>query len=278
MKIKDKEIDLKYVGKNLLCIGLGTAVGLMVYAVFLYFKIAVFGWNLGLIFAPLSAGYIETISSNKLLGKNIGAVSAFILFVYTTFYSFILKNPTLGVNIITAGSIIVILQSAFPTLINYLLLVILGALLSNLKWAVKKIISALKTAKSHIRWETPNIEPPEPVLDFDENESNQKINSLGFFFFTNTDLNDIPHENLGIYQCEVIIDNKEEISVKRDEVEKRRLVTLKERKDECLIKLVDKIKADGGNGIIDLHIQYGVIGMGGDNIHITTIGMGIKLY
>lgn len=277
MKIKDKEIDLKYIGKALCCIGLGTGAGMIVYGLFLYFNIAIFGWNLGLIFAPLAAGYVETIVANRFLGKNLGAISAFILFIYTTFYSFILKNPTLGMNIITAGSIIVILQSAFPTLVNYLLLVVIGGLASTIVWALKKIITPLKKAKSHIRWETPEIEPEEQVFYFDEDESNKKLNSLDFLFLTNTDIHDMSHELLGIYQSEIIIENKDTISVKREEIENKRLVTLKEGKDECLIKLANRIKSDGGNGILDLHIQYGLIGFAGDNIHITAIGMGINL-
>ena len=277
MKIKDKEIDLKYIGKTLLIIGLGTAIGLIVYAIFLYFNIAIFGWNLGLIFAPLAAGYVETVVANRLIGRNLGAISAFILFIYTTFYSFILKNPTLGMNIITAGSIVVILQAAFPTLINYILLVILGALASNIVWAFKKLVEALKLVKSHIRWETPNIETPEPDIYFDEDESNRKLNSLDFYFFTSPDMKNKSHDILGVYQSEIIIENEDTISTKRDEVENKRLVCIKEGKDKCLIKLANKIKEDGGNGILDLYIQYGLIGLGADNIHITAIGIGIKI-
>ena len=94
MKIKNKEIDLEHTRKAIICIGAGTAVGLFVYGIFLFFNIAIFGWTLGLIFAPVAAGYVETVLANKIIGENVGAISAFILFIYTTFYSFILKNPT----------------------------------------------------------------------------------------------------------------------------------------------------------------------------------------
>lgn len=278
MKIKDREIDFKHVFKSILCIGLGTGVGLVVYGIFLYFHIAIFGWNLGLIFAPLAAGYVETIAANRILGNNLGAISAFILFIHTTYYSFILKNPTLGVNIITAGSIIVILQSAFPTLINYLLLVIIGALLSNFKWVTRKIINGFKKALSHIRWETQHVEPEiETVPYFDEMESNNKLNSMNFFFITSTDMKTRSHDIIGIYQSEVIIENKDTISTKREDIEKRRLVKLKEGKDECLMKLANTIKENGGNGVLDLDIKFGLIGLGKDCMHITVTGMGIKL-
>ena len=89
MKIKGKEIDLKNIGKIILSIALGTGIGLIVYGIFLYFNIAIFGWNLGLIFAPLAAGYVDTVVANRILGSNLGAISAFILFIDTTVYSFI---------------------------------------------------------------------------------------------------------------------------------------------------------------------------------------------
>ena len=277
MKIIGKEIDLKYIGKVLLSIAIGTAAGLIVYAIFLYFNIAIFGWNLGLIFAPLGAGYAETVVANRTIGRNLGAISAFILFIDTTFYSFILKNPTLGMNLITAGSIFVILQAAFPTVVNYILLVVIGGIVSNFSWLGKKIMALLKKIKSNIRWETQR--PEEPVeydLFFDENKSNERLNSQNFFIITSTDMTR-SHELLGIYQSEVIIENKVKIPLKDDELEKKRLNNIKEGKDECLLTLVDKVKADGGNCILDLHIQYGLIGMGGDSIHITATGMGINL-
>ena len=279
MKIKGKEINLKNIGKIILSIALGTGIGLIVYGIFLYFNIAIFGWNLGLIFAPLAAGYVETVVANRILGRNLGAISAFILFIDTTIYSFILKNPTLGTNLITAGSIIVILQAAFPTLINYILLVIIGAIISNLSGSFKKIIRTLKKIKSHIRWETENIEEEiiEEDIYFDENESNERLNSLNFFFITSTDMENRKHELLGIYQSEVVIENKVKIKLKDDELEKKNLKNIKEGKDKCLINLSKKIKEAGGNGILDLHIQYGLIGLGTDYIHITATGMGINI-
>ena len=281
MKMKDKikKKGWKHIAKTVLCIALGTAAGIIVYGIFLYFKIAIFGWNLGLIFAPLTAGYVETITSRKFLGKDIGAISALILFFYTTFYSFILKNPTLGINIITAGSIIVILQAAFPTLINYILLVILGATASNLKWTFTNIRKKFKNnLTDNIRWETENKElTADDIPYFDEDASNKKLNSQNFFFITSTDMQNKSYEIIEHLQCEVVIENKDDISVKREIVENKRLVCIKNGKDECLMKLINTVKEKGGNGIVDLDIQYGLIGRGKDNIHITAMGMAIYL-
>ncbi len=276
MKPRKENIDLKHSSKAVFCISVGTAVGLVVYGIFLFFKIAIFGWNLGLIFAPLSAGYVETVISRRILGKSSGAISAFILFIYTTFYSFILKNPTLGINLITAGSILVILQSAFPTLVNYLIMVILGAIASNIKWTIGNARKRINTAvKDNVKWETADEEVAPPY--FDEAESNRKLNSQGFYFITSTDMHDRPYKNIGICQSQVIIENEDDISVKREIVEEKRLVGIKKGKDECLLKLINIIKENGGNGILDLEIEYGLIGMKGDNIHIIATGMAINI-
>lgn len=51
---------------------------------------------------------------------------------------------------------------------------------------------------------------------------------------------------------------------------------LKKAKDTVLIKIANDIKANGGNGILDLKIEYGLIGLGGDSFQITAMGMGVK--
>lgn len=282
MDSKDKELDKKEKRKAILCVSFGTAVGLVVYGIFLYFKIAIFGWNLGLIFAPLAAGYAETILADRLIGQNVGAISAFILFIDTTFYSFILKNPTLGFNLITAGSIIVILQAAFPTLVNYILLVVLGGIISgflkHLRYLARRIKKAIDNRPIFF-WDSSNREIKTIVVPyFDEKESNEKLNSLDFFFITSTDMKNRPHEIVGIYQSEVILE-KDTSLVQLDPklIEKKKLKNIKEGKDKCLIKLARQIKDDGGNGVIDLSINYSLIGLGGDNIQITAMGMGINL-
>ena len=282
MKIKGKEIDFTHLRRALLCIGAGTAVGLFVYGIFLYLNLAIFGWNLGLIFAPLAAGYVETILANHIIGENLGAISAFILFIDTTFYSFILKNPTLGWNFITAGSIIVILQAAFPTAVNYILLVVIGGIISTLintfKITSKKVKNAIKNQRV-FTWEGENVEVETEVVPFfDEEKSNQKINNLDFYFITSTDMKDKKHDIIGIFNSEVILEKGSDlIKLNPEKIEQEKLVNIKKGKDECLIKLSEKIKRNGGNGILDLSINYALIGFGGDNIRISAIGMGVLI-
>ena len=282
MNFREREVKIAYIKEAIACIAFGTAIGLGVYGIFLYFHIDIFGWNLGLIFAPLAAGYAETILADKIIGENIGAISAFILFIDTTFYSFILKNPTLGVNIITFGSIAVILQAAFPTVVNYILIVGGLGIISYISGIFKRITSYIYKKINHTVYRKIYKKEPERVVEtvkiFDETISNERINSLNFIFMTSSDLLDKKHENLGIFQSTVIIERRSGLVTGNPQAtEQKTLYNLKKGKDDCLVKLAESIKASGGNAILDLEIQYGLIGLGGENFQITTIGMGLKL-
>ena len=68
--------------ETIICILIGTLTGIGTYVFFLHFDISIFGWNLGLFFAPLVAGYVETVIARKITGKDVGAISAFILFYW----------------------------------------------------------------------------------------------------------------------------------------------------------------------------------------------------
>ena len=277
----ERNKNIKYIREAVLCITLATVIGLIVYQLFLYFKLAIFGWNIGLIFAPLVAGYVETILARRIIGEDIGAISAFLLFAYTTFYSFILKNPTLGMNFITIGSIAVILQAAFPTLVNYLIITIgLGTIL-YIFGVFKKLTRIIyRKIKSFVytNFLEKTIEE-EPVVDFtfDEMKSNEMINSLDFIFITSTDISNQRAINLGQHHATVIIKKAKIGSKTPEEFEQETMHNIKKGKDECIVNLVDKIKAAGGNGIIDLDIQYSLVGLGGESYQVTALGMGIYL-
>ena len=281
MNIKEHEEKRTYVTEAILCIAFGTTSGLGIYAFFLHFNIAIFGWNLGLIFAPLAAGYAETYLANKMIGQSIGAVSAFILFVDTVIYGFILKNPTLGFNLITIGTIGIILQAAFPTVINYIIFAGLSAIsyfLGKIKRIIKKFFENIKYHfYKDILKQSYFTEIEEPPI-FDEEKSNEKLNNLDFYFMTSTDILNRKHSIIGQFHATVIVDkNKRILNSEQEKVEQTVLTQLKQAKDDSLIKLAENVKAVGGNAILDLDIQYSLIGLGGDSYQITTMGIGLHL-
>lgn len=281
MKIRGKEIE--HLKEAVLCIGCGTLAGLGIYGVFLYFNIAIFGWNLGLIFAPLLAGYVETYLAIKYIGEDIGAISAFILFAYTTFYSFILKNPTLGFNVITIGSIVVILQAAFPTLINYILLVvglgIISYILGFFKSITRYLYNKIGPFVAEKILKRPHKEIEDKITEFDEERSNKLINNIGFIFITSTDVLDKNIKNLGQFHATTIVEkDKHLVHPEPEKAEEDTLNRLKQGKDKTLIHLAEQIKIAGGNCVIDLDIQYSLIGLGGDSYQVSAMGTGAYVY
>lgn len=273
---KEQKERLKYIREAILCILAGTLTGIFVYGIFLFLHLAIFGWNLGLIFAPLIAGYVETALANKIIGEDIGAISAFILFAYTTFYSFILKNPTLGFNLITIGSMAVILQAAFPTLVNYILVVVVLGTISYILGIFKRITHKFKRRIQNDLEISP--ETVETIMVFDEDASNKRINKNDFVYMTSTDLIDSKYDNLGVFTSTTLIEiDKHLVHTDPVKIAKEKLYMLKEGKDESILKLAEKIKSHGGNGVVDLEIQYGLIGLGGDRVQINATGIGVNM-
>lgn len=257
-------------------IAIGTVAGLSTYAFFLYFHIDIFGWNLGLLFAPLAAGYVETYVANKILGEDIGAISAFILFIVTVAYGFIINNPTLGYNIITIGSIVIIIQAAIPTFINYFGIVVLVGTISYLTGFFKKITDNIRYTLM------PSKKIDEEIIDtvplFSETESNKLINSQDFIYITSTDPKDLDYEIIDFFYTTTILRrNTRIIKLSPEKIERQQLNELKQKKDNCLIKLADEIKKAGGNAVIDLDIIYFLNGLGGSEFQIVARGMGVKI-
>ena len=281
MSLKERIKNVDNLKEAIVCITFGTLIGASTYYIFLFLHIDIYGWNLGLIIAPLAAGYAETILAKKIIGEDIGAISAFILFLVTVIYGFIISNASLGVNIITFGSIIVILQAAMPTVINYFFLVIIIGVISYFFGIFKKITDYVYSQISDIYYKITGKEKPTRIIETEvvenEMESNKKINDLDFIFITSSHPINQKIEIIDQFHATVFLErDKKLIHIDYEKYEKDTLKMLKKAKDDVLIQIANEIKAKGGNGILDLKIEYGLIGLGGDSFQITALGMGVK--
>ncbi|WP_409199737.1 heavy metal-binding domain-containing protein [Methanobrevibacter sp. DSM 116169] len=281
MKLDIPKERLTYLREAGLCISLGTISGLLTYFLFLYFGIDIFGWNLGLIFAPLVAGYVETYLSNKIIGESIGAISAFILFLVTVIYGFIIANSTLGINIITGLSIVVILQAALPTLINYFLLVVIIGIISYAFGFFKKITDYLYYKFSLLYYDLtgkPITHKLKKGIEYDENISNIDINDLGILFISSEDLLTDVTKYIGVYEGKTIFPKDMHIvSVDFKGKEKKVLHNLQKAKDQALLNLSEDAKKDGCNCILNLSIEYDSVGFGGDSYQVVAKGTGVRI-
>ena len=110
-----------------------------------------------------------------------------------------------------------------------------------------------------------------------QKESNKQINDLDFIFITSSHPINKKIEIIDHFHATVFLErDKKLIHIDPEKYEKDTLKMLKKAKDSVLIQIANEIKAHGGNGILDLKIEYGLIGLGGDSFQITAMGMGVK--
>jgi uncharacterized protein YbjQ (UPF0145 family) len=271
---------LDNLGEATFCITLGTIAGLLTYEFCLMIHLDIFGWNLGLAFSPLVAGYVETYLAQRYMKESTGAVSAFILFLVTVVYGFLIANPTLGFNAITIGSIFIILQAALPTLINYFIIIFILAIISYISGIFKRVtaffykiwikIKSKITGKEYplnLPFMTPN--------NFDETLK-MDINDLGVLLLSTTHLWDqeVIKYN-GVYEGKIIYKAKHPMGFEKNE--DFLLNDLKKVKDQAIFNLCESAKNDGCNGILDLTIEYDVLDGNGTVCHVTAHGTGVVM-
>lgn len=113
----------------LFAIFIGTFVGLGSAVLCIVGNAAIFGFNIMYIISPVIAGFVETFTANKKYGKSTGAISALITFILINAYGWILQGylfpqEPVSLSILTIFGIALMIQAAFPILINHILLVV----------------------------------------------------------------------------------------------------------------------------------------------------------
>lgn len=284
-RLKDKEERKKFL-IEIGCIALGTIVGIFTYVVCLYTNFAIFGWNFGLALSPLAAGYVESIAARNFLNESTGAVSAFILFIITVIYGFIIANPTLGFNVITAGSLIIIIQAAIPTATNYFLIALGLGIISHISGVFKKITGFFGGIYSKIFKKEPKLQQ---VLN--EKQINNRynfydmeleMNDLGILILTleypPKELNVI--EQKSIYEARHIFSFKQSEEIKdglQDSLDENMLISAKISHDKALLKLIKQLRADGCNGVLNFNTSFETLGANkGENLaQVVVRGTGV---
>lgn len=259
---------------SITAISIGTIAGIVCYYLFLKFNIAIFGWNLGLVIAPLFAGYVEVFIANKISKKSTGAVSAFILFIITVIYGFFMTNPTLGANLLTAGITVIILQAAFPIAVNYLLIVgglkLLNYILKNAK-KIKRYFQKLYC--KYIKGV--DLAKKEKIII----RRQQKINTPDFLFVSANHIENYKiEEYVGFFESRIYLDRAKTLINTDDNIEEvfeNLTEDLEEGSTDALVKLKETVKKNNGNCLLDLSIEYDIVNA--TTWQISAKGTGVKI-
>ncbi len=109
---------------------LGFLAGFISAYLCIIWGLVIFGFNIMYIISPLLAGFIETMIAREKYGRSTGAISALLTFIIINLYGWFIPatriDPTkepVTLSLITLIAIVLTLQAAFPTLVNYVLIV-----------------------------------------------------------------------------------------------------------------------------------------------------------
>ncbi|KZX15016.1 hypothetical protein MBCUT_18180 [Methanobrevibacter cuticularis] len=277
---RKEEIKKKLIA--IFCIVIGTLIGIISLFLFYLFDISIFGFNIGLILCPVMAGYVETYLAERYYGKTTGAVSAFILFIVTVLYGFIFINTGLGFNIISIGSAAVILQAAFPTLVNYFIIVVILGIISYFLGIFIRLLNFIHilTRKAYFILIGKEYVKKKGKMDYKEEKRSVDINNLGILFLSTTsEPNREIKEFSGFYEGEILIQHsKKLIDSTQDHGNVSLLKSLQKAQEQAIINLSDSAKKDKCNAILDLSIEFNRLGgLKEDSIYVVARGTGVRL-
>jgi uncharacterized protein YbjQ (UPF0145 family) len=249
---------------GIIAILLGITVGFVSALACIIWHLVIFGFNIMYIISPLMAGVVETVIARRKYGKSTGAISALVTFLLINIYGWFLpgsfvdptKEPA-TLSLITIIAILLTLQAAFPTFMNYLLFVVGVSI-------IRKIIGALIYLPLRIRGEpreTVKYEIRGPSAD----ESFLNELTIPLVSVPNTAKGKIK-KNIGLVTGEAIAEEKETeglVNKLTNVLEPTLLedVNLGEARKEAMSRMLEKAKLMGANNVVEVMIDY--VSMGG---------------
>lgn len=160
----------------LIAILIGTVAGLGSALICIVWNLVIFGFNIMYIVSPLIAGFAETFIARRKYGKSTGAISALITFILINVYGwlfpgiFIPKEPV-TLSIITLIAIGLMIQAAFPIMVNYILFVVVVGIFIRLIALPARILGRTQQIESRVLSQSDKISIPwvdDPLVSIPE--------------------------------------------------------------------------------------------------------------
>lgn len=253
--------------------GFGSAV------ICIAWNLVIFGFNIMYIVSPLLAGFVETVIALRRYGKSTGAISALLTFILINIYGwfgpgFIFPKEPVRLSLITIIAIILTLQAAFPTFMNYVLLVTSVGIF-------KKFIGFLVYIPSKILRRPPKAEVKEEILVeppiFDD-----------FLDELTTPLLSVPpvegrkiKKYIGLVTGLAIAEEKEtegKLSMLKKMIEPTLLkdIYLGDARKLAVSRMLEEAKSIGANNVVDVLVDYvSMSGLQGSALIVTATGTAV---
>jgi uncharacterized protein YbjQ (UPF0145 family) len=220
------------------------------------------------IVSPLIAGYVEAYIARRKYGRSTGAISALFIFILINAYSWLFPKDPIVLNLFTLGGLALMIQAAFPILINYILFVVF---LGTLTWAIGYLGNFLSNLTDKIIRRSPEDESETGGLEL-ESTTPDYLDTL------ETPILTIPYpgngkivKHLGMVVGEAIVDEKgsKGISkiVSQGKLDER---GLKKAREMAINNLLEEAEKIGGNTVIEVLIDYNSVGGLSGSVTIVT--------
>jgi len=245
--------------------------------------LVIFGFNIMYIVSPLIAGIVETLIARQKYGKSTGAISALLTFIMINIYGWFLpasfidptKEPA-SLSLITIIAIVLTLQAAFPTLINYILMVTLVGL-------VKKIIGFLLYVPRRIMGKGTE---PEQLMEIETaapGADEQFLDELPIPLLSipPSDTSEVK-EYIGMVSGEAVATEREaEGTVEKltSIIEPVQLgdYDMAKAREMAISRMLDEAKEIGADSVIEVLLEYvSMGGLQGSSLIITATGTAVK--
>jgi uncharacterized protein YbjQ (UPF0145 family) len=265
---------------GVLAVIIGFVFGFLSAYLCIIWHLVIFGFNIMYIVSPLLAGFVETIIARKKYGKSTGAISALLTFLLINIYGWFLpgylvdptKEPA-TLSLITIIAIVLTLQAAFPTLINYILSVVaLGSII--------RFIESLVTLPMKLRRNIPLPEGETEILTPPADEI--FLEELKIPIVSVPDLNgDKINRYLGLVVGEAISEEKEtngRLSKINRIIEPIPLedMNLGDARKSALSKMLENAESMGANAVVEVLFDYvSMGGLQGSVILVTATGTAV---
>lgn len=257
---------------------IGTAAGFLSAVICVMGNLVIFGFNIMFIVSPLIAGFVETYIARRMYGKSTGAISALLIFIIINAYAWIFPQDPIVLNFFTLGGLALMVQAAFPILINYLLFVVF---LGVLTYAIGYLGNLLSKAMNKVR-----RKPHEPEMseeNLENTDDSLKTPNLSFMDDLNVPIVSIPHmdggkitKHIGLVTGEAMVKENSEGISKISKKAQLDGMSLNEAKAAAIRRMLDNAYEMGANTVIEVLIDYNSIGgLKGSALIVTATGTAV---
>jgi len=256
---------------------IGTAAGFLSAVICVMGNLVIFGFNIMFIVSPLIAGFVETYIARRLYGKSTGAISALLIFIIINAYAWLFPQDPIVLNFFTLGGLALMVQAAFPILINYLLFVVF---LGVLTYAIGYLGNLLSKAMSTVRRKPSESDRSQNLENTDDSLITPNLN---FMDDLDVPIVSIPHmdggkitKHIGLVTGEAMVKENSKGMSKLSKKAQLDGMSLDEAKNAAIRRMLDNAYEMGANTVIEVLIDYNSVGgLKGSALIVTATGTAV---